>query len=208
MRWQKWHFRFALPSARRRGALHRGLRGRRQGAAGDVSRVALRNGGAVRRPTAGWFFRNSFDAGELGLGVTASPLRPGLDCPQNCTVFDAVVAERSGEPRTIPGAVALYRARRRRRLEARRQHAPRARTGALLLAPGGQLRVRLRLGLPPGRHARNARAADRHHGRRRAWSMACTTPTATWWRRISPRSHHQHFFAFGWIWMSTARRTA
>ena len=57
---------------------------------------------------AAWFFRNSFDAGELGLGMLASPLRPGVDCPQNCTVFDAVVADESGEPRTIPAAVALY----------------------------------------------------------------------------------------------------
>src|ERR1039458_9734938 len=42
------------------------------------------------------------------LGARASPLRPGVDCPANCTVFDAVVAESSGEPHTIPGAVALY----------------------------------------------------------------------------------------------------
>jgi len=59
-------------------------------------------------PSAGWFFRNSFDVGELGLGAMASPLRPGLDCPENCAVLDAVVADESGEPQVIPGAVALY----------------------------------------------------------------------------------------------------
>ena len=52
--------------------------------------------------------RRYISLGELGLGVTASPLRPGVDCPMNCSVFDAVVAESSGEPRIIPGAVALY----------------------------------------------------------------------------------------------------
>jgi primary-amine oxidase len=59
-------------------------------------------------PTGAWFFRNSFDVGELGLGVTATPLTVGVDCPANCTVLDAVVAESSGEPRVIPGAVALF----------------------------------------------------------------------------------------------------
>jgi len=59
-------------------------------------------------PSGGWFFRNSFDAGELGLGINASPLKPGVDCPENCTVFDAVTADAEGRPATIPRAVALY----------------------------------------------------------------------------------------------------
>jgi primary-amine oxidase len=106
--WQKWRFRYALQP--REGVV--------------VYTVGYEDGGKVRPvmyrgslsemvvpygdPTAGWFFRNSFDVGELGLGVTASPLRPGIDCPANCSVFDAVVAEESGEPRVIPGAVALF----------------------------------------------------------------------------------------------------
>jgi primary-amine oxidase len=108
VRWQKWRFRYALHP--REGVV--------------LYTVGYEDGGKVRPvmyrgslsemvvpygdPTAGWFFRNSFDVGELGLGVTASPLRVGIDCPANCTVLDAVVAEDSGEPRTIPGAVALY----------------------------------------------------------------------------------------------------
>src|SRR5436190_15567116 len=55
-----------------------------------------------------WFFRNTFDAGELGLGVLASSLRPGVDCPRNCAVFDAAVAGEGGEARQIAGAVGLY----------------------------------------------------------------------------------------------------
>jgi primary-amine oxidase len=59
-------------------------------------------------PSAGWFFRNSFDAGELGLGTNAVPLAPGVDCQQNCTLFDADFADGSGQPVRIRHAVALY----------------------------------------------------------------------------------------------------
>ncbi len=106
--WQKWHFRYALHP--REGLV--------------LYTVGYEDGGRVRSvmyrgslaemvvpygdPSAGWFFRNSFDVGELGLGAMASPLRIGLDCPENCTVFDAVVADEAGEPQTIPAAVAIY----------------------------------------------------------------------------------------------------
>jgi primary-amine oxidase len=106
--WQKWHFRYALHP--REGVV--------------LYTVGYEDGGRVRSvmyrgslaemvvpygdPSAGWFFRNSFDVGELGLGAMASPLRPGLDCPENCTVFNAVVADEAGEPQIIPGAVAIY----------------------------------------------------------------------------------------------------
>lgn len=108
VRWQKWRFRYALHP--REGLV--------------LYRVGYEDGGRVRPvmyrgslsemvvpygdPGKAWFFRNSFDAGELGLGVMASSLRPGVDCPQNCSVFDAVVSYESGEPHTIPNAVALY----------------------------------------------------------------------------------------------------
>jgi len=59
-------------------------------------------------PGAAWYFRNTMDAGELGLGILASTLRPGIDCPQNCSVFPAAMAGETGEVNVIPGAVALY----------------------------------------------------------------------------------------------------
>jgi primary-amine oxidase len=106
--WQKWRFRYALDP--REGLV--------------LYTVGLEDEGRVRSilyraslsemvvpygdPTAAWFFRNSFDAGELGLGANASRLRPGADCPENCTVLDAVVADESGAPQTLRGAVALY----------------------------------------------------------------------------------------------------
>jgi primary-amine oxidase len=108
VRWQKWRFRYALhpreglvvytagyeDGGRVRPVLYRG----------SLSEMVVPYGD----PSGAWYFRNSFDAGELGLGAMASSLRPGVDCPANCSVFDAVVAESSGEPRTIPGAVAIY----------------------------------------------------------------------------------------------------
>ena len=108
VRWQKWRFRYGLEP--REGLV--------------VYTVGYEDGGRVRPilyrgslsemvvpygdPGSGWFFRNSFDVGELGLGITATPLRAGVDCPTNCTVFNAVMADSEGEPRTIPRAVALY----------------------------------------------------------------------------------------------------
>ena len=108
VRWQKWRFRYAL-HAREGLVLYTvgyedGGRVRSIMYRGSLSEMVVPYGD----PGGAWFFRNSFDAGELGLGVMASALRPGLDCPQNCTVFDAVVADESGNPRAIPGAVALY----------------------------------------------------------------------------------------------------
>ena len=106
--WQKWHFRFGLHP--REGLV--------------LYTVGYEDGGKLRSimyrgslaemvvpygdPSAGWYFRNSFDVGELGLGAMASPLRVGVDCPENCTLFDAVVSDESGSPETIPGAVAIY----------------------------------------------------------------------------------------------------
>jgi primary-amine oxidase len=106
--WQKWRFRFGLhpreglvlytvgyeDGGRVRPVLYRGSLDEMMVPYGDPGRA--------------WFFRNTFDAGELGLGILASTLRPGLDCPQNCQVFDADVAGESGEPRRIPGAIGLY----------------------------------------------------------------------------------------------------
>ncbi len=108
VRWQKWSFRFGLHP--REGLV--------------LYTVGYDDGGRVRPvlyraslsemfvpygdPGGAWFFRNSFDAGELGLGVNASPLKPGVDCPANCSLFDAVFADGSGAPVAIPRAVAIY----------------------------------------------------------------------------------------------------
>jgi primary-amine oxidase len=108
VRWQKWHFRFALHP--REGLV--------------LYTVGYEDGGRVRPvlyraslsemvvpygdPAAGWYFRNSFDAGEFGLGLNASSLRPGADCPTNCRTFDAAMVESTGQPSIQRNVVALY----------------------------------------------------------------------------------------------------
>jgi primary-amine oxidase len=108
VRWEKWHFRYGFHP--REGVV--------------LYTVGYDDGGRVRPilyraslsemvvpygdPGGAWFFRNSFDAGELGLGVTVSRQRPGVECPTNCSVFDAVLADSAGRTHVIPGAVVLY----------------------------------------------------------------------------------------------------
>ncbi|MEO8128121.1 MAG: primary-amine oxidase [Bryobacteraceae bacterium] len=108
VRWQKWRFRFAMhpreglilylvrysDAGRERSILYRG----------SLSEMAVPYGD----PGAGWFFRNSFDAGELGMGHVASSLRLGFDCPNNATLFDAVMADERGVPIGMPHVAALY----------------------------------------------------------------------------------------------------
>ena len=109
VRWQKWHFRYGLhpreglvlytvgyeDGGRVRPILYRG----------SLSEMVVPYGD----PSGGWFFRNSFDAGELGLGINAISLE--------ARVWIARRIARSsmpwwptpdGRPVTIPRAVALY----------------------------------------------------------------------------------------------------
>lgn len=108
VRWENWRFRYALhpreglvlytvgyeDDGRLRSILYRG----------SLSEMVVPYGD----PSGGWFFRNSFDAGELGLGINASTLTKGIDCPANCTLLDAVTADSEGAPVTLSRAVALY----------------------------------------------------------------------------------------------------
>ena len=108
VRWEKWRFRWALHP--REGLVVYGV-GYEDGGAvrpvmyrGSLSEMLVPYGD----PSQGWFFRNSFDAGELGLGINATPLAAGVDCPQNCSVYDAVFANSEGQPVQLRRAVALY----------------------------------------------------------------------------------------------------
>ena len=164
VRWQKWRFRYSLDP--REGVVLYTVGYEDDGKVrpvmyrGSLSEMVVPYGD----PGAGWFFRNSFDVGELGLGAMASPLRAGVDCPENCSVFDAVVADEAGEPHKIPGAVAIYE-RDAGVLWKHGQNTRRSRELVVsYLTPARQLRVWLRLDLSPGRHAGNAGGAHRHHG--------------------------------------------
>ena len=59
-------------------------------------------------PGMGWYFRNSFDVGELGMGAGVAALVPGVDCPANATLIDATIADASGAPRRRARAIALF----------------------------------------------------------------------------------------------------
>src|SRR5206468_12195067 len=96
VRWEKWRFRWAL-HAREGLVLYTvgyedGDRVRPVMYRGSLSEMVVPYGD----PSGGWFFRNSFDAGELGLGINATPLTAGIECPANCTLYDAAFADSAG----------------------------------------------------------------------------------------------------------------
>jgi primary-amine oxidase len=45
-----------------------------------------------------WSFKSYLDAGEYGLGLLASPLAPGIDCPSNAIFLDSTLQNDMGEP--------------------------------------------------------------------------------------------------------------
>jgi primary-amine oxidase len=55
-----------------------------------------------------WYFRNSFDAGEIGMGVGVAALKAGVDVPDGATLVDAVLADADGVPRRRARAIAVY----------------------------------------------------------------------------------------------------
>ena len=63
-------------------------------------------------PDPNWRFRAPLDAAELGLGVAASPLKPGSDCPQDAPFVPVTFADESGEPYTIEDGLCLFQRRR------------------------------------------------------------------------------------------------
>lgn len=55
-----------------------------------------------------WSFRAFMDEGEWGLGLAASPLRPGIDCPVNAAFLDAVLPDDHGRPLVGKSVVCLF----------------------------------------------------------------------------------------------------
>ena len=58
------------------------------------------------RPFQGW--RNAFDIGEYGIGITANSLRLGCDCLGEIRYFDVDLADGNGDPYTISQAICLH----------------------------------------------------------------------------------------------------
>jgi primary-amine oxidase len=59
-------------------------------------------------PNVGWYSRTYFDAGEYGAGLMASPLKPGVDCPEASSFMPATFSNDKGEPFTTPRAVCIF----------------------------------------------------------------------------------------------------
>lgn len=57
-------------------------------------------------PVRSW--QNYFDTGEYLLGRSANALELGCDCLGDITYLDAVIADESGRPRTLPNAICLH----------------------------------------------------------------------------------------------------
>ena len=196
MRWQKWRFRYALHP--REGLV--------------LYTVGYEDGGKVRPvmyrgslsemvvpygdPTAGWFFRNSFDVGELGLGVDGQSAARRRGLPREL--------HRASTPwwPTAPANRASFRA-------------PWRSTNAMAASPGSTTTTRAARASwcsPTGASRAITNTASTGFSTRtarwkcacgspaswppRAWPTARTTHTATWWRRNLAAPHHQHFFVF------------
>ena len=56
----------------------------------------------------GWQSRTYFDTGEYGAGVLASPLKPGIDCPETASFMPADFADDKGRPFTTPNALCVF----------------------------------------------------------------------------------------------------
>jgi primary-amine oxidase len=108
VRWQKWTLHHRLD--RRLGLV--------------ISLVSYRDGGRERpvmyqgslselfvpyqTDDPNWYYRTFMDAGEYGFGGYASPLAPGLDCPETAMMVDAVLPDDTGGSYRLPNAVAVF----------------------------------------------------------------------------------------------------
>ena len=59
-------------------------------------------------PSPNHYFKNAFDAGENGVGVSTSTLTLGCDCLGEIYYFDAVVSDSAGSPVQIPNAICMH----------------------------------------------------------------------------------------------------
>ncbi|CAD6242468.1 unnamed protein product [Miscanthus lutarioriparius] len=59
-------------------------------------------------PAEEWYFHTFIDAGDYGLGVSASPLLRGADCPANAAYFDGYYADADGKPVEAMDVICLF----------------------------------------------------------------------------------------------------
>ena len=55
-----------------------------------------------------WTWRNAFDIGEYGFGMTSSSLRKGVDVPTSAVLLSASFVSEQGVVRSVPNAIAIF----------------------------------------------------------------------------------------------------
>ena len=95
--WQKW--RFHVRFERRAGTVISLVTydGRSVLYQGSLAEVFV----PYQDPTPNWFYRTFMDAGEFGFGALSSPLKLGLDVPENATLLDGLISAALPDP-TVP----------------------------------------------------------------------------------------------------------
>jgi len=108
VRWQKWQFRIGF-NQREGVVLHQ---------------IGYEDGGRVRpivyraslsemvvpygSPNSDHYFKNAFDAGEIGIGLNLNALELGCDCLGEIRYFDAVMADNYGVVHARPNAICMH----------------------------------------------------------------------------------------------------
>lgn len=108
LRWQKWRMRVSL-HPREGLVLHQvGYQD------GDVLRPIMYRAALSEMvvpygdASAGQYWKNAFDSGEVGLGRLSNSLELGCDCLGEITYLDGVVNDEVGGSRVLPNAVCIH----------------------------------------------------------------------------------------------------
>jgi primary-amine oxidase len=108
VRWRNWSFHFRLDP--RVGPVLSLVRYRDE----QRDRMVLYRGSLSEMfvpymdPGRGWSWRSYMDAGEWGVGMMASPLVAGIDCPRGARFIDATLADQTGAPARLQSRMCLF----------------------------------------------------------------------------------------------------
>ncbi|MCU6666750.1 primary-amine oxidase [Silvania hatchlandensis] len=106
--WQNWDFHLSLDS--RVGPILSTLTFNDNGKKRQVMYEGSLGGMIVPYgdPDVGWYFKAYLDSGDYGMGTLTSPLVRGKDVPSNAVMLDQIIPDYTGQPMTIPRAIAVF----------------------------------------------------------------------------------------------------
>ena len=127
-------------------------------------------------PSTNWYYRTFMDVGEFGFGALSSPLKLGLDVPENAVLLDGLISAALPDPTVpvvplpLPAVVGVFERvtgnpiwRHYEFLANGAVRGPRrGRAGGAHDRAGRQLRLSDRLGVHAARRDPGRRGADRH----------------------------------------------